>query len=118
DGDGNIKDFPGNYSIYRNWADEQEELRKQEAAQEKPKPIENKAPKKNTAKLSFNEKREFEQLELELPKLEEEKEALETAMNSGELTPQELLEKSERYAILKDELDEKEMRWLELSEKG
>lgn len=117
DGDGNIKDFPGNYSIYRNWADEQEELRKQEAAQEKPKPIENKAPKKNTAKLSFNEKREFEQLELELPKLEEEKEALETAMNSGELTPQELLEKSQRYTILKDELDEKEMRWLELSEK-
>ncbi|MFV0366269.1 MAG: ABC-F family ATP-binding cassette domain-containing protein [Mangrovibacterium sp.] len=118
DGEGQIKDFPGSYSIYRNWADEQEELKKQEAAQDKPKVSIERPQKKNSAKLTFNEKREFEQLEKDLPTLEEEKENIETQMNSGELSPQELLEKSERYGKLKNELDEKELRWLELSEKA
>lgn len=118
DGSGNIKDFPGNYSIYRNWADGQEELKKLEIASEKSKPVVDKPKKTNVAKLTFNEKREFEQLEKNLAILEEEKELLENLMNSGELNTTELLEKSERYAILKDELDEKELRWLELSEKA
>ncbi|MFV0291178.1 MAG: ABC-F family ATP-binding cassette domain-containing protein [Mangrovibacterium sp.] len=119
EGDGKIKNFPGNYSIYRNWADEQEELRKQEIrVKDKPKELEKLPANKNVLKLSFNEKREFESIEKELQALDEERIALEEQMNAGGLTSQELIEKSERYAILKEELDKKELRWLELSEKS
>ncbi|MFV0521343.1 MAG: ABC-F family ATP-binding cassette domain-containing protein [Mangrovibacterium sp.] len=118
DGNGQIKDFPGNYSIYRNWADEQEELRKgKTSVSEKSKVSVEKPKKKNVIKLTFKEKRELEQLELDIIDLEEEKEKLENLMNSGELSSQELLEKSTSYASLKEELDKKELRWLELSEK-
>lgn len=120
EGNGKIKDFPGNYTIYRNWVEEEEEKAKElEKAQTQSK--ETKAavkPKVQSAKLTFNEKREFEQLEKEMADLETEKSLLEEQMNSGELSPETLLEKSNRYASLKDELDEKELRWLELSEKA
>lgn len=119
DGDGMIKDFPGNYSIYRHWAEEQEEQKKiEEARLEKPKQPTDKREKKKGVKLSFQEKRELEQLEKDLVLLEEEKEHIEKEMNSGTLGSQELLDYASRYAVLKDELDEKEMRWLELSEKA
>ncbi len=117
EGDGKIKDFPGNYSIYRNWADEQDEKAKP-AQENKPKAKETKAKSGNTIKLSYNEKRKFEQLETEIPELEETILKLEEEMNSGSLTPEVLLEKSQLYAQLKDSLDEKEMEWLELSEKS
>ena len=121
EGDGKIKDFPGNYTIYRNSVEEEEEKAKEKEkaqAQAKEQKTQAQKPKQQSQKLTFNEKREFEQLEKELASLEEEKETLEAQMNSGELSPDELVEKSQRYADLKDELDEKELRWLELSEKA
>jgi ATP-binding cassette subfamily F protein uup len=120
EGNGRIKDFPGNYTIYRNSVEEQEE-KAQAGAKAAVQAKEVKAPQKpkqQAQKLSFNEKREFEQLEKDLAALEEEKNTLEEQMNSGKLSPEALLEKSQRYAGLKDELDEKELRWLELSEKA
>lgn len=117
-GGGNIKDFPGSYTDYREWRREQDALAAAQtsapaksiaAAPEKPK-------ERVKGKLSFNEKREFEQLETEIPKLEAEKAALETEMSSGTLSTEVLIAKSERIAALIDEIDAKSMRWLELSE--
>ncbi len=119
DGNGTIRDFPGNYTIYSNQVEEEEEQKKkQQQAINQAKPAPEKPKKKSPLKMSFNEKREFEQLEQDIAQLEEEKSQLEEAMNSGELTPDELTEKSKRFGELTDELDEKEMRWLELSEKA
>lgn len=119
DGNGTIRDFPGNYTIYRNQVEEEEEQKKkQQQAINQAKPAPEKPKKKSPLKMSFNEKREFEQLEQDIAQLEEEKSQLEEALNSGELTPDELTEKSKRFGELTDELDEKEMRWLELSEKA
>ncbi len=119
DGNGTIRDFPGNYTIYRNQVEEEEEQKKkQQQAINQAKPAPEKPKKKSPLKMSFNEKREFEQLEQDIVQLEEEKSQLEEALNSGELTPDELTEKSKRFGVLTDELDEKEMRWLELSEKA
>ncbi len=117
-GGGNIKDFPGNYTDYRNWRREQDALASAQAA---PKtttsPAAKEKPKERVkGKLSFNEKREFEQLESEIPNLEAEKAALEAEMSSGTLSTEELIAKSERIAALIDEIDAKSMRWLELSE--
>jgi ATP-binding cassette subfamily F protein uup len=118
DGDGNIRDFPGNYTIYRNQLLDEEEARKKTETNAKPKAVQEKPKKKASSKMSFNEKREFEQLEQEIQQLETEKAELEQALNSGELSTDELTEKSNRFGELTDELDEKEMRWLELSEKN
>lgn len=117
-GEGNIKDFPGSYTDYRAWRKEQETLA---AAQATPAakviaPAPEKPKERIKGKLSFNEKREFEQLEAEIPKLEAEKAALETEMSSGTLSTEELIAKSERIAALIGEIDAKSMRWLELSE--
>ena len=76
----------------------------------------NRPPKESKKKLSYKEKREFEQLEQEIAALEEEQRQLEEALCSGTLSVDELTEKSKRLPLLKDELDEKSMRWLELSE--
>lgn len=116
DGNGTIKDFPGNYTIYRNKVLEQES-KKKIAAPSKPKQVQEK-PKQVSQKLSFKEKREFEQLEIDIDQLESEKKELEDALNSGELSNDELVDKSKRFSELTDELEEKEMRWLELSEKN
>ena len=70
----------------------------------------------NKKKLTFKERKEFEALEEEIPRLEQEKADLETAMSSGTLSPDDLLAKSKRIATLMEEIDEKTMRWLELSE--
>lgn len=117
EGMGKIRNFPGNYTIYRDTIDEEEkELKKIE----KPaKPKKEKPKSNNTAKkLSFNEKREFEQLEVDLEALNTEKEELETAMSSGTLTNDELLQKASRIEEVINLIDEKEMRWLELSERA
>lgn len=119
EGNGKLKDFPGHYSHYRAWKEMQEE----EAAQQK-KVTPSAAPKVSKSdrsnepkkKLSFNEKREFEQIEADLPKLEQEKAEIEAEMSTGTLTADELLSKSNRISELIDEIDEKTMRWLELSE--
>ncbi len=115
EGNGYIRDFPGNYTDYRNQADEQLKMQKKE---EKPKgetsrPEVQEAPKK---KLSFKEKQEFEALEKEIPKLEEEKSMLSEKL-SGEVTDfEEISRISARLEVLVEQLEEKELRWLELSE--
>ncbi|MDQ2178286.1 ABC-F family ATP-binding cassette domain-containing protein [Marinifilum sp. D714] len=117
EGMGKIRNFPGNYTIYRDTiAEEEKELKKIE----KPaKPKKEKPKSNNTAKkLSFNEKREFEQLEVELEALNAEKEELETAMSSGTLANDELMQKASRIEEVINLIDEKELRWLELSERA
>lgn len=118
-GEGIIKDFPGNYTQYREWSSlkskEEEENKKKTDAKSKS------APKKDyrndtQRKMTYKEKREFEQLSKEIKTLTAEKVGLEEALCSGSLSVEELTEKSKRLPMLNDELDEKEMRWLELSE--
>ncbi len=114
---GNVKDFPGNYTIYRDYKDEKDKKdRATELASKKASPKPQK-PKSKANKLSFNEKRELEQLEQEMETLNLEKAELETELNSGELDHIMLQEKANRFAEIKDLIDEKEFRWLELSDK-
>lgn len=117
EGQGRIKDFPGNYTQYREWAS----LQPQEKAPTASNSKEDSDLKKNyrndtKRKLSYKEKREFEQLEEEIIQLEEEQKALEDALSGSELSVEEITEKSKRLASLKNQLDEKSFRWLELSE--
>mgnify|MGYP001451750037 CR=1 FL=1 len=115
EGNGKIKDFPGSYTIYRNSQIDNEQ---KEKVTEKPVRADWKErPKDRPPKLSFKEKREFEQLETEISELEKEKKEIEAAMDSGNLSNDELISRSQRFAEISDILDEKEMRWLELSEK-
>jgi ATP-binding cassette subfamily F protein uup len=113
-GDGQIKDFPGNYSDYRDWVEEKE--KEQRAPEKKEKTAKPKPVKEGVRKLSFNEKRELEQLENDIARLEEEKMAIEIVMNSGDCPSEELVIKSQRHGEIRNILDEKEMRWLELSD--
>lgn len=119
-GDGEIKDFPGNYSEYREW----QTLRDREEQEEKDaaKKVAPTVTKTHTwggekkRRLTFKERQEMQQLETDIEQLETEKKQIETALCSGMLNAQELTEKSKRLPILNDELDEKSMRWLELDE--
>jgi len=120
EGEGKITDFPGNYTIYRNkqLLDEENEktqnqARKKEVEKVQIKDDSNLSQKK---KLTFNEKREFEALENEIAQLENEKEILETALNSGDLPHDELYRQSEKLVSIKEQIDKKELRWLDLSE--
>ena len=120
-GNADIKDFPGNYTQYREWKEVQDQLEKEtEAArQARMAPTVEKTSrleKVQKKKLTFKERKEFEALEVEIHLLEDEKAELETAMSSGTLSNDELLAKSERIAKVIEEIDEKTMRWLELSE--
>ena len=115
EGNGNIKDFPGNYSDYRNWLSEQAKLQTQASPQEKQKSQE-KPKTERTAKLTFKERKEFEQLTIEIDQLTTEKNQLDNLFNSGREIP-DIIEKSARYNEIKELLDEKELRWLEFSEK-
>lgn len=119
-GNGELKDFPGNYSDYREWKNLMEEQKKLELS-EKNKKTKNETKQirevtTSKRRLSFKEKREFEELEISISRLEEEKSNLEIELSSGTLSNDELLEKSKRISVLIDEIDEKTMRWLELSE--
>ncbi len=115
EGDGVVKDFPGNYTQYKNKKEEEELLRKQEEKKipVAPKPV---REKEKIRKLTFKEKQEIQQLESDMEKLNTEKTTLETVLNSGTLDTEELVKSSQRIAEIIDLLDEKEMRWLELSE--
>lgn len=118
-GNAAIQDFPGNYTRYREWKNEQKNIQKEK--QEKPNqtlPAAKRSTRKTDEKkkLTFKEQKEFEELDAEIPKLEAEKADIEAAMSSGSLNTEELLAKSERVSQLIKELDEKSMRWLELSE--
>jgi ATP-binding cassette subfamily F protein uup len=116
EGDGVVKDFPGNYTEYRDYCAELK-------AAEAPKPQAAAAPEKakqtleRKAKLSFKERKEFDALTEELDTLNAEKAELEQLFNSGEAVA-DIAEKSQRYNELNTLLDEKELRWLELSEKA
>ena len=114
EGDGVIKDFPGNYTQYREW----QQLQPKNAT---PATAHVAAPKKDyhndtRRRMSFKEKMEFERLTKEIEQLEAEQKQIENALCSGTLSIDELTEKSKRLPVLKDELDEKSLRWLELSE--
>lgn len=120
-GNADIQDFPGNYTQYRAWKEEQDARKKQEEAalQAKKDPTPEKPRRQETEtkrRLTFKERKEFEALDAEIPQLEAEKAELEQAMSSGTLSTDELLSKSQRITQLLEELDEKTMRWLELSE--
>jgi ATP-binding cassette subfamily F protein uup len=119
-GEGDIRDFPGNYTQYREWKDiaDQKEAEKKRAEQEKQEKV-TPAPSfkaNKTRKLTYKEKKEMEQLELNIEQLEQEKSEIETALSSGNITVEEITTLSKRLPLLNDELDEKTMRWLELSE--
>ena len=123
-GNGDIKDFPGNYTQYREW----ERLQNQSSQSSQSSQISQSTQSSQSSqtkssyrhddrrRMSYKEKREFEQLERDIAALEEEQHLLEEQLCSGTLSVEELTEKSKRLPQLKDELDEKSMRWLELSE--
>ena len=114
EGDGIIKDFPGNYSDYRDWLEDKE--KEQRAPEKREKPAKPKPVKEGIRKLNFNEKRELDQLEKDIAQLEEEKQLLEKEMNSGDYSSNDLVQKSKRHGEIRELLDEKELRWLELSD--
>ena len=115
-GQGEIKDFPGNYTQYREW----QVLQPKESASAAQKPAkvttDTRSERETKRKMSFKEKREFEQLEKDIATLEDEKKQIEDALSSGTLSVDEITQMSKRLPLLNDELDEKSMRWLELSE--
>lgn len=128
-GEGEIQDFPGNYTQYRDWSrlQEKDEAEKvaataknagnnNTAANDGAGTAKRDANFENKRKMSYKEKREYEQLTQEIEKLTDEQKKMEEALCSGTLSVEELTEKSKRLPEIKDELDEKEMRWLELSE--
>lgn len=116
-GQGDIQDFPGNYTQYRAW---QREQSKQEvsgnAAPSKPAEANVRQQSERQRKLSYKEKQEFERLEKEIAQLEQEKIDIEQALSGGQISVESITELSKRLPQLNDELDEKSMRWLELSE--
>jgi len=120
-GEGEIQNFPGNYTQYREWCRLQPKTEGEEAEKKATKPTAKEQPsatqkKEGKRKMTYKEKREYEQLTKELEQLENEQKALEEALCSGQLSVEELTEKSKRLPEIKDEIDEKEMRWLELAE--
>ena len=119
-GEGEIQDFPGNYTQFRDFQKMKSKEEEQQKSTKNSSPTTNESKKdyrNNTKrKMSFKEKREYEQLSDKIAQLEEEKQQLEEELCSGNLSVDELTEKSKRLPILKDELDELELRWLELAE--
>ena len=120
-GEGEIQDFPGNYTQYREWCRLQPKTEGEGAEKKATKPTVKEQPsatqkKEGKRKMTYKEKREYEQLTKELEQLENEQKTLEEALCSGQLSVEELTDKSKRLPEIKDEIDEKEMRWLELAE--
>ncbi len=116
-GNGVIKDFPGNYSDYRSWLDEYEKSLRESSATATDNASKTRPRQNRKEKMSYKEKLEFEALTEELDKLNEEKDALEKVFATV-CDPDEILKASQRFEDIKQLLDEKEMRWLELSEKA
>ncbi len=125
EGDGQIKDFPGNYTLYKNRREEEAEVRKKEekkknapAGGTQTPPLREVPASIRKRKVSFKEQQELARLEEELEALNREKAEIENLLSSGTLPPEELLRRSERMGVLLEEIDAKEMRWLELSDTG
>lgn len=120
EGNGIVKDFPGNYTQYRKYKQQEEAERQTVESSPSTRKAESEKPRTDTAerprKLTFKEKQELERLEAELPKLEKEKAELESRMSSGTMATDELLTAGDRIAALIEEIDSKGMRWLELSD--
>ena len=117
-GQGKIQDFPGNYSQYREWKS-MNSIEDRDKKKDNVKPTnEQKKPKRNDSqrRMTYKERLEFAQLEKDIATLEAEQHQIEEALCSGTLSVEDLTEKSKRLSVLKDEIDEKSMRWLELSE--
>jgi ATP-binding cassette subfamily F protein uup len=117
-GQADIRNFPGNYTQYRGWKDENARLEK-EKEKDGGKSQEEKTERvrlNDKRRMSYKEKKEFEQLEQDIAALEEEKKGIEEALCGGQLSVEELTEKSKRLPVVTDLIDEKTMRWLELSE--
>ena len=113
-GGGEVQDFPGNYTQYRQWSQLASQAESKAApVEKKEKPAHRNETKR---KLTYKEKTEFEQLGKDIAALESEQAEIEAQLSSGTLSVAEITEKSKRLPVLKDELDEKSMRWLELSE--
>ena len=117
-GQGKVQDFPGNYEQYHEWLALQSKTDAPAVETNKGAKPKNDYHNDTRKRLSFNEKREFEQLEKEIEALETEQKQLEEALCSGQLSVDELTEKSKRLPVIKELLDEKGMRWLELAERA
>lgn len=120
EGDGVIRDFPGNYTLYREYKQKEEStVSGFSLPQKNPTEVKGVEPetRNEKQKISFKEKFEFEQIEKEIPQLQQEKKMLEEKMNSGSMPYDELQKAAERIGTITQQLDEKEMRWLELSER-
>ena len=121
-GNAQIKDFPGNYTDYRLWREQQQQEERRQAEEQRRRQAANAPTQTKTTqpaerkRLTFKERKELEELDALLPQLEAEKSQLEQEMCSGTLTTEELLSHSRRIEEIIAQLDEKEMRWLELSE--
>jgi ATP-binding cassette subfamily F protein uup len=127
-GEGDIRDFPGNYTQYREWktiADKEKAEQERIEKEKQERKLQNTAGapantshrgSKNERRLTFKERKEMEQLESDLERLEQEKTEIETALSNGSLSVDEITSMSKRLPLLNDEIDEKTMRWLELSE--
>lgn len=119
-GDGAVEDFPGNYTQFREWGKQEESRRRAQetkpAASAAPADRGNTPAKERPRRLTYNERRELEQLGRDIEALEQEKAAIVEALSGATLSVEEITEKSKRLPLLQSELDEKEMRWLELSD--
>lgn len=115
EGEGKVKDFPGDYTLYREYeAKKQKEIEKEKTSSAKS--VKATSIPKRKKKFGFKENREFEQIEKELKELETEKQEIESLLFSGNLPQNELMEKTNRISQIIETIDEKEMRWLELIE--
>lgn len=121
-GQGDVRDFPGNYTQYREWKEEKQQYEREQTEKVR---ISQAGSQKNHSqrnahqrKLTYKERIELETLEAEIAQLEEEKKSIEEALCSGMLSVEELTEKSKRLPVVDNDIDEKTMRWLELSEIG
>ena len=118
EGDGIVRDFPGSYSDYRSWRWERDAEKANAEAEKKSSAANSWKPRREKSdKMTFKERKEFESLAGEIADLEKEKREIEEMLNSGNLGVEELTQKSQRISEVLALLDEKEMRWLELSEK-
>ncbi len=117
-GHGVIKDFPGNYTDYRLWLGEQSTQREAKVSTPKPAPQPKEQSSEPPKRLTFKERKEFDDIEAALPTLEEQKGELEALVSSGTLSSDELVERATELGALMERIDEMSMRWLELSERA
>lgn len=121
-GNAEVKDFPGNYTDYRQWQQLKDEEEQEALMLKKKESVKIEKPKREKTitkvKLTYNEKREYEQLSKDIESLETEKKSLEAELATGSLSNEDLIEKSQRFQVISDSLDKSEMRWLELDEKN